>query len=99
MEHHDLLHRSQESVFIPYYGITNNIDIQVGDIVTTCDFIDMEIVSVKYVHILTEEAKVLINTLYKKSLLDYLGIWYRKSEGVMSSMIFLHLTLKEKKDD
>lgn len=96
---HEIQHKSQSEMIIPYGAITNNIEISIGDIITTSDFKQMKIIGIDYIHLFSEEAKKCIYDIYKITPEYYAKLWYNKLEYMFHTMILLHLILKEIEDD
>lgn len=90
---HQIAHNSSREMLIPYAAITENINIQVGDIVTTSSFEEMEIVKIDHIHALSRQAAVKIMELYKIDTFKYLNVWYERCP-TFSSLYLLNLILK-----
>ena len=93
-EHH-VLHKFKETMIVPYYAVTNNVNLVMskGDhYVTTADGIHCKVVSWEEKHICELEDK--IHELYGMDAWSFVKRWW-KSYKNMNSMHFLILKLKK----
>lgn len=93
---YNIAHYFEEELIVPIIAIEDNMDFIMDNDpkLVTADFIESNIISQQEIHVLSEEAGVLIWKLYKLSTIDYLKRWYSKYP-YMSSMIFIHLKLEK----
>lgn len=93
-----ILHNFKEEVFLPICAISDNIDFMLDKDekrVITNDKVTCEVICVDYVHILSEEAKVLINRIYgMDDVYAFMKNWYNTLKYIQS-MDFVHLRLKK----
>lgn len=93
-------HLYAKEALLPLIGITENINFfEAKDPkVMTADGFVCKITQKRELHILSDEAKLMVSKIYKMTVHDFLMRWYQSSR-MMSSMIFVHLTLEKEEQN
>jgi hypothetical protein len=84
-------------IFVPWLAIGHNLDFmrtQDGQPVVMSDGIQAEVISVKEVHILSEEAQAISIRLYSISAIALMVEWYKRLP-IMSTMFFCNIKLRQ----
>jgi len=99
---HKIEHRFNDEIVVPWVAITDNLDFMSSKTKTpkaiTADGINVNVTMRREIHILSKEASFLIWRLYSISPDVFLQKWYNRFPE-MVSLGFLHLKLKERKED
>lgn len=90
-----IIHNFSEEILIPYSAITENTRfiMEKSPIILTADGRYAEVVEKKGLHILSNEAMMLIWRLYSLTLEKYLKVWHERCPDMMS-MGFMYMKLK-----
>ena len=89
---HNVEHKSAREMLIPYVAISDNVNIQVGNIVVSSDFKELEVARIGHLHALSPDAANTISNLYKIDVMTYLKAWYKKYPH-FNSLYLINLTL------
>lgn len=90
-------HSFSPEIFVPWAAIGRNIDFpstQNGQPVTMSDGTTAQVVSVREVHILSEEAQAISQRLYSLSAIALLLEWYKRN-ACMTDLFFCNIQLKK----
>ncbi len=93
---HEISHKFQQEIIVPYAAVTNNIDIAVGN---KCKFQDgtvAVITNIKHLNMMARTTEKYVMELYNISSWGLLNQWYLR--GIHFDSIYF-LKLKIKKDE
>ena len=93
---HEISHKFQQEIIVPYAAVTNNIDIAVGN---KCKFQDgtvAVITNIKHLNMMARTTEKYVMELYNISSWGLLNQWYLR--GIPFDSIYF-LKLKIKKDE
>lgn len=93
-------HRFQTRMLVPWAAMSgyNPLDLKKGNIITTSDGSTCKIERMEEIHIMSNEALTIVQSLYKIGQVQFMREWYDRLPDI-SSMWFLDLTVKKVKVD